>query len=115
MESGVTSGTRLFTDDSIPMLIVPGEMFAIRLPSNPDAGNQWRLVNNTPPLLEVSEARVVVDQSPPSATNPILGRGGYEYWTFNARGKGITQISFERQTPGKTNAIERKLFQVRIR
>ncbi len=115
LESGVARDTRVFTPEHTDMIIVPGEVFVIQLPTNPSTGNRWRLSNNNPPLLDVLDARMVVDQSPPTATRPLLGRGGHEFWTFKAQGVCITQISFESQSPGANNVVDRKLFQVRIR
>lgn len=106
-------GMRQISDAGGPVAVSVGETFVVRLPYHPSTGYRWRLVPTTPPLLQVVDAKSTVDDTIPVAKNPLLGPGGYEYWTFKALKKGKTSFVFE-SFRGDGEPMERKTYNVKV-
>jgi inhibitor of cysteine peptidase len=88
--------------------VVPGDVFSIRLTSNPSTGFQWALAK---PLDENVVSLVDHNYIPP--TKQILGAGGEEVWRFKAVGSGEAVIelhyarSWEKDVPPAKVAVYR--------
>ncbi|HEX6291659.1 MAG TPA: protease inhibitor I42 family protein [Herpetosiphonaceae bacterium] len=90
----------VFRDPAQPVDVALGQVFTIRLESNPSTGYQWQLAQ------PVDESIVKLEGSeyqPPATVLP--GAGGTEAWTFRAVGQGETSIAlkyirpWEKETP----------------
>lgn len=73
--------------------IAPGDSLVVTLDSNVTTGFQWQLSSG------MNEAVLALGsheyQDPDKSDDGILGAGGREVWTFNAVGKGKTQVDLE--------------------
>lgn len=73
--------------------IAPGDSLVVTLDSNVTTGFQWQLSSG------MNEAVLALGsheyQDPDKSDDGILGAGGREVWTFNAVGKGETQVDLE--------------------
>lgn len=102
----------LFTQDDLPNIIsaVRGEVFTVRLYSNPSTGYAWRLAS-TPPqneVVQVSKSGAPLDAQPsgsPSYSEAVQSAavgGGQElsYFIFKAQKAGSGSIVFHLDPPG---------------
>jgi len=102
----------LFTEDSLPNVIsaTRGEMFTVRLSSNPSTGYAWRLAS-TPPqneLEQVSKSGKPLAGEPSgsaSFTEAVQGSGvgggqDLQYFIFKAQKAGGGSIVFHLDPPG---------------
>jgi len=80
----------------IPVAVRAGSQFSIALASNATTGYSWRIAGklNGKVLKLVGSTYAV-----PESTEPIVGRGGTETWTFRARAKGSTKVTLEYARP----------------
>lgn len=79
-----------YLNPSEPIHALLGNSFAIRIRSNPTTGYGWQLANQP----DASIIRLITNQFLPPASK-LLGAGGHEIWTFQAIGRGRTQINMQ--------------------
>ncbi|MCE5323558.1 protease inhibitor I42 family protein [bacterium] len=90
----ITTTVPASSKQAIPIAANAGSEFAITLDSNATTGYQWRLGNQ--PDEKIVKSMGSVYNEPKSR---LMGAGGTEAWTFQAAGKGTTQIVLEYARP----------------
>ena len=72
-----------------------GEQITLELPANPSTGYSWRLVGVMPSLLRP----IAREYKPARQTDPIIGAGGTEIWTFRTKEIGQANMTVEYVRP----------------
>src|ERR1035437_8922126 len=78
-----------YLNPGAPIKVKAGQIFAIRMESNPTTGYGWQLskaLDNK--IILVTNAYIPPDSN-------LMGAGGHEVWTFKAMGEGQTDISMK--------------------
>ncbi len=103
--------THEYTQPDESIEIATGKNFAIKLVSNPTTGYGWQLAE---PLNEYVVSLVTNMYEPAKTDRRVVGSGGHEIWTFNAVGKGRTEIAMEylRSWEKDVPAIKTNVFSV---
>jgi inhibitor of cysteine peptidase len=95
-------------DDGATVQLAVGGTLIIALRSNPTTGYSWAIAGDLPQTLRVEgEARFV----PAGSTQPVLGAGGTEVWTFTAVSPGDADLKLGYRRPFETN-LPLKTFSV---
>lgn len=88
-----------------PIKVKAGQIFVIRMESNPTTGYGWQLSK----ALDNNIILVTNAFMPPDSK--LCGAGGHEVWTFKALGEGQVEISmqyvrpWEKDQPARTNVF----------
>lgn len=100
----VSEGSGLEIDNSVkPIEINAGQDFTIKLQSNATTGYQWKIDGNLDEKI-VKFVRSDYEASPLK----MMGSGGWEFWTFKAKGKGITKIHMVYVRPWEKKGFKEK-------
>jgi len=108
---GIEAAVRVFSDPERPVDIAVGRKFALVLQSNRTTGYRWEISS-------AGDAAVVklagAEYMPPDTKLP--GAGGKEVWTFEAAGKGRTEISLRYVRPWEKDVPPAKsvTFKVKV-
>lgn len=95
------------------VLAVDGTL-TVTLESNPSTGFRWELTGIADPtVLAMAESNYESTQAP-GQTEPLIGAGGKETWTFNALKAGTTTFSMSYQRPQQANTSATKTFQLAV-
>jgi len=86
----VTSTLREFNDPSLEIEVAPGQHFTLVLDSNATTGYLWEIISPK----ESTIIKLVGSEYRKSQTG-LIGAAGKEVWTFEATGKGKTEIIFK--------------------
>ena len=91
---GVEGGVRVVSDPEKPVKVTVGRKFAIVLQSNRTTGYRWERAGS-------ADAIVVkfIGTEYRETEAGLVGAGGKEVWTFEAVGKGATEISLKYVRP----------------
>jgi len=88
-----------------PIKVKAGQIFAVRMESNPTTGYGWQLSKT----LDNNIVLVTNVYMPPNSK--LIGVGGHEVWTFKAIELGPAEISlkyvrpWEKSQPARTNVL----------
>ena len=86
-----------------------GDVFVIKLESNPTTGYIWSLKSLDHSVVLPNGNRYIS-----SCDGNMVGCGGVEYWQFKTVGKGETVISMEYHRPFETGVEPAQTFQVTV-
>jgi len=89
----------------------PGEVFVIKLESNPTTGYGWQLKGSLDPKV----VKFMSTQYVPAKTN-LVGSGGIETWTFKAIKRGCAKITLQylRSWEKGVPPIKVKIYQLNV-
>ncbi|MBU0714172.1 MAG: protease inhibitor I42 family protein [Verrucomicrobia bacterium] len=97
--------TEEYLNPSEPIKVKAGQIFTIRMESNPTTGYSWQLSKTLDDqIILVTNAFIPPDSK-------LMGTGGHEVWTFEAIGEGQVEISmkyvrpWEKDQPIRTNVF----------
>jgi predicted secreted protein len=91
---GIEGAVRVVSDPEKPVKVTVGRKFFIVLQSNRTTGYRWEISSAGNAAVVKS---VGAEYTPPDTK--LVGAGGKEIWTFEAVGKGITEISLKYVRP----------------
>jgi len=97
-----TNKTEEYLNPGAPIKVKAGQIFTIRMESNPTTGYSWQLsedLNNI--IVLVTNAFIPPDSK-------LCGAGGHELWTFKAIGEGQTNILMKYVRPWEKDQPARK-------
>ena len=103
--TNMTDKTEEYLNPGEPINVKTGQIFTIRMESNPTTGYGWQLSNT----LDKKIILVTNVFIPPDGK--LMGAGGHEVWTFKAIGEGQMEISmnyvrpWEKDQPARTNVF----------
>jgi inhibitor of cysteine peptidase len=83
-------------DDGTEVSVKVGEQLVVELPSNPTTGFSWTVADGGP-LTQVGEAEYATEAAP-----DVVGAGGTETFTFDAKKAGSGTLTLEYRRPWET-------------
>jgi inhibitor of cysteine peptidase len=87
-----------FADPATPIAVVPGQEFAIKVPSNASTGFTWSITGAPDPaVVSVVDAEGNVEAAPNG--NGAVGTGGSTILTFKAVASGTTTVTMTYARP----------------
>lgn len=103
------------TNPGKPIKVSAGEKFRIKIESNPTTGYEWTIAGTLDDaVVKAAGDEYVADEAPAGMT----GRGGNQFFTFKAVGKGETKIAFTYDRPWEkkkgTPSADTKTFTVDV-
>jgi len=81
-----TNITEEYLNPGEPIKVTAGQIFTIRMESNPTTGYSWQLSKDLDNII------VLVTNTFIPPDSKLCGAGGHELWTFKAIGEGQTNI-----------------------
>ena len=103
--TNMSEKTEEYLNPGEPIKVKAGQIFAVRMESNPTTGYGWQLSKDLDnKIILVTNAFI-----PPNSR--LCGAGGHEMWTFKAVGEGQMEISmkyvrpWEKDQPARTNVF----------
>ncbi len=103
--TNMSEKTEEYLNPSEPIKVKAGQIFTIRMESNPTTGYSWQLSKTLDDqIILVTNAFIPPDSK-------LMGTGGHEVWTFEAIGEGQVEISmkyvrpWEKDQPIRTNVF----------
>jgi len=101
-----------YSDPADTIRVAVGDQFKIVLESNPTTGYSWQFrqsIDST--FLKLVVAKYVAKPNP----EKLMGRGGHDHWTFEAKAQGSTSVSLHYLRPWDSTSVERTLdFSIEI-
>ena len=103
--TNMSEKTEDYLNPGEPIMVKAGQIFTIRMESNPTTGYGWQLSKT----LDNKISLVTNAYIPPDSK--LCGAGGHEVWTFKAVGEGQMEISmnyvrpWEKDQPARTNVF----------
>ena len=103
--TNMSEKTEEYLNPGEPIKVKAGQIFAVRMESNPTTGYGWQLSKT----LDNNIVLVTNAYIPPDSK--LIGAGGHEVWTFKAIELGPAEISlkyvrsWEKNQPARTNVF----------
>lgn len=92
----VQGGPLVFTDSALPVVIVPGQAFSIRVSATPSTGYVWQVTGSPDPtVLNLIDPEGTFE--PPEPQLP--GAGGFQVFELGAIAPGTTQLQLTYARP----------------
>ncbi len=109
--AGCASGVKTYTDSGQAISVGANQEFIIALDSNPTTGYSWQESHDETIIKLVEKTYKQGEQ----AEKGLVGAGGVEYFRFKALKAGETRITMTYQRPWEKEALEQKVFTVKIK
>ncbi len=95
-------------DNGTEISVKTGEQLVVELPSNPTTGFSWTVADSGP-LTQVGDAAYESDAKP-----GVVGAGGTETFTFDAKKAGSGTLTLEYRRPWETDVAAEDVWSVTI-
>lgn len=93
-----------------PLRLRVGEVFNLRLPSNPTTGFRWVMREDGAPVLQLLGPEVY---STPEEAG-VVGSAGVSTWRFRAIARGESRLSLDYRRPWENGVAAEKNFDCRV-
>ena len=108
--TNMSEKTEEYLNPGEPIKVKAGQIFAVRMESNPTTGYGWQLSKK----LDNNIVLVTNAYMPPDSK--LIGAGGHEVWTFKAIGEGQAEISMQYVRPWlKDQPVRTNVFTVIVK